>query len=327
MKDKIPGYNEIFQRLCGFYYPEQIHVFKKATIGFAGCGVGSNAAYILAKHGIGHLKLADPDVFEATNTNRQVGCRTDTIGLNKANVLKDIFSKINPHSTIEAFPEGITQDNAETFVEGCDVVLDMIDYLANPARLALHKYARKKDIPIILTPVPGNGAVSFVFTKDSMTIEEAFALDEKGNCYDFPRMHKLITGKNFSSAANIFFTTWLNEKNSEDFKEFHLDKPYVSTNPIGGAIGGALAAQLAIGYLLLKTIEKTKKQFTNIANLSIPIMPHYIRLDLNELVNRTGVFDMEGNKVPELQQESLFLNENLILVQGKQGKEQVIANV
>jgi molybdopterin/thiamine biosynthesis adenylyltransferase len=46
----------------------------KAVVGIAGAGgLGSNLAVQLARMGVRHIKIGDPDHFEESNINRQLG--------------------------------------------------------------------------------------------------------------------------------------------------------------------------------------------------------------------------------------------------------------
>ena len=58
-------------------------------------GLGSNVAILLARAGIGSLKLVDFDTVEASNLNRQQ-YRISHIGLKKTEVMKTIVKEINP---------------------------------------------------------------------------------------------------------------------------------------------------------------------------------------------------------------------------------------
>ena len=71
-----------------------------------------------------NLKLADPDHFDLTNVQRQYGAGRDTIGRNKAEVVAEQVFALTGDAHIDVFPEGITPDTAEEFMDGCDYVMD-----------------------------------------------------------------------------------------------------------------------------------------------------------------------------------------------------------
>lgn len=85
--------------------------FAKARVGIAGTGgLGSNVAMMLARSGIGYLKLVDRDRVDATNIARQY-FDNDDIGKPKADALKDRLGRINPYMEIDAVNMVLAQSN------------------------------------------------------------------------------------------------------------------------------------------------------------------------------------------------------------------------
>ena len=55
-------------------FDEVKQILKTKTVGIAGCGgLGSNCAVALARVGVGRLVIADFDLVEERNLNRQIG--------------------------------------------------------------------------------------------------------------------------------------------------------------------------------------------------------------------------------------------------------------
>lgn len=80
---------------------------KRAVI--LGCGsVGSLVAMELARSGVGHFLLADPDVMEYHNICRHQ-CGIEDVGDLKINALKRKLLNINPQIDVQIF-EGIVQN-------------------------------------------------------------------------------------------------------------------------------------------------------------------------------------------------------------------------
>jgi sulfur carrier protein ThiS adenylyltransferase len=76
--------------------PGSTSVLETCTVGVAGCGgLGSNAAVSLARAGIGGLILADFDLVEESNLNRQAFF-LDDIGAPKVAALAGYLRRINP---------------------------------------------------------------------------------------------------------------------------------------------------------------------------------------------------------------------------------------
>lgn len=101
-------------------------------------GLGSPSAYYLAAAGIGHLRIADDDVVERSNLQRQILHTEARIGMPKVDSALSALSALNPRTQVEAVAERVTSGNIDRLLEGVDVVLDGADnfpvrYLLNDA--------------------------------------------------------------------------------------------------------------------------------------------------------------------------------------------------
>ncbi len=154
---------------------------KNATVGVAGCGgIGGALAVRLARLGVLNLKVADPDGFDWTNLNRQLGATRHTIGRNKAEVIAEMANDLAGDVTVEVFPEGITPGNAEEFVSGCDLIFDQMDFYLIRARYALHRAFREHSSAkcILSAWCVGWGTSVYKYMRDSETLEERYGLPE-----------------------------------------------------------------------------------------------------------------------------------------------------
>jgi sulfur-carrier protein adenylyltransferase/sulfurtransferase len=107
-------------------------------------GLGSPAAFYLAAAGVGHLRIADDDVVERSNLQRQVLHVDADIGMPKVDSAETRLSALNPRTRVEAIAERVTSANVERLLEDVDVVLDGADnfpvrYLLNDACVKLGK--------------------------------------------------------------------------------------------------------------------------------------------------------------------------------------------
>ncbi|MBR4371211.1 MAG: ThiF family adenylyltransferase, partial [Victivallales bacterium] len=83
------------------FAPEIKAKLKAARVAVAGLGgLGSNIAVMLARSGIGHLKLVDFDKVDVTNLNRQM-YGIPHLGRFKTDAIRDILADINPYLDIE----------------------------------------------------------------------------------------------------------------------------------------------------------------------------------------------------------------------------------
>jgi hypothetical protein len=155
---------------------------RGSTVGVAGCGgIGGALAVRLARLGVLHIKVADPDGFDWTNVNRQLGSSRATLGQNKAEVVGKMVHELAGDVDVDIFPEGITTENATEFVDGCDLVLDQMDFYVIAERYALHRAFRasEKTRFILSAWCVGWGTTLFKYAKDEgVTIEERYALPE-----------------------------------------------------------------------------------------------------------------------------------------------------
>ena len=160
---------------------ERQEKLKNAVIGIAGTGgIGGQLAQRLVRLGVRNLKLADPDTFDISNMNRQMGADLEHIGKNKAEVVAEMTYALNYDVNIAVYPEGITPETAQDFVEDCDYVLDQMDFYEVANRYALHRAFRKSDKAKFIFKVPtvAHGTYIFKYTKDSMTIEDVYGIKE-----------------------------------------------------------------------------------------------------------------------------------------------------
>ena len=124
----------------------------------------------------GWLRIADPDIFERHNANRQPFATVSHTGHNKTDVVASRIRDLIPEVRLEAFRDGITLDNLELFVTGCDVVVDAVDFFRPDVKLALHALARRLKIPVVTGLLVGKGAICYCFTHDGLDFEEFFAV-------------------------------------------------------------------------------------------------------------------------------------------------------
>jgi adenylyltransferase/sulfurtransferase len=90
-------------------------------------GLGSPAALYLAAAGVGTIGLADSDVVELHNLQRQILHRTADVGLSKVESGKRTLESLNPEVKVETYPERITPANIREIIKAYDFVLDGSD--------------------------------------------------------------------------------------------------------------------------------------------------------------------------------------------------------
>ena len=118
-------------------------------------GVGSYAAEILARSGVGELTLVDQDTVSVTNINRQLCALHSTVGQSKAEVTARRCRDISPSAVIH--PICATYDAAhreDFFSARYDYIADCIDLVT--CKLDLIQQAMDRSIPILSALGTGN---------------------------------------------------------------------------------------------------------------------------------------------------------------------------
>lgn len=118
-------------------------------------GVGSFAVEALARLGVGHLTLVDPDTVAESNLNRQLIALHSTLGKYKVDAARERVLDINPGAEVEALKLFYLPENADGFdVSRFDCIVDAIDTVS--AKLELITRAKAAGVPIISSMGTGN---------------------------------------------------------------------------------------------------------------------------------------------------------------------------
>jgi molybdopterin/thiamine biosynthesis adenylyltransferase/rhodanese-related sulfurtransferase len=110
-------------------------------------GLGSPAAFYLAAAGVGTIRLADDDVVDRSNLQRQILHTDARIGIAKVESAAATLCALNPRTTIEAVVERLCSGNVERLLDGVDVVIDGTDNF--PARYLLNDACVKLGKPLV----------------------------------------------------------------------------------------------------------------------------------------------------------------------------------
>ncbi|MFF4418886.1 HesA/MoeB/ThiF family protein [Streptosporangium sp. NPDC001559] len=145
-------YRHLIRRNQGLVSSEAQDRIGAALVLVAGCGsVGGAAIQPLARIGFRDFRLADSGNYELNNLNRQAAF-IDDLGRNKAEAGADAIRRINPHSGVAVYSEGVTVENARDLVRGVDVIVDGVDVTTRSgltAKMALHEAALEARKPLI----------------------------------------------------------------------------------------------------------------------------------------------------------------------------------
>jgi len=149
-----PGATEILQQKC---------------IAIAGCGgLGSNAAVALTRAGVGKLIIADFDVVETPNLNRQHYFQSD-VGQKKVATAARHLKAINPDLDLTTHDLRLTPENMSPLLGPADLLIEAFDRADQKQWLIESWSALCPDKPIVC----GNGLAGLGATNSLKVFQAA----------------------------------------------------------------------------------------------------------------------------------------------------------
>ncbi|BBM55282.1 thiamine biosynthesis protein ThiF [Leptotrichia wadei] len=138
---------------------------KKTKICILGLGgLGSNVAILLAKAGIGYLKLVDFDIVEASNLNRQQ-YRISHIGMKKTKAIKNIIKEINPFVKVDILDTKVDKENISSIVKDIKIIVEAFDRAETKAMAIEKLLTNKNKIVISASGMAGLGSSNEIITR------------------------------------------------------------------------------------------------------------------------------------------------------------------
>lgn len=123
-----------------------------AKVGIAGCGgLGVNVITQLAMAGVSRFILADPQVPDITNLNRQF-IYTASDWRPKAEVAAQWILALNPLAEVEVHSEPVTVETRAMF-SGCDILVDCLDNFES--RMIMSDLSEEMCVPLVHGGVTG----------------------------------------------------------------------------------------------------------------------------------------------------------------------------
>ena len=139
---------ERYIRNLGALTEQECAVLRTKTVLVAGCGgLGGYLIEMLLRLGVGTLRAADGDCFEASNLNRQLLSSPLSLGQSKADAAARRAALVNPDVRFVPISQFVMTENAAELIQGCDAVLDALDNI-QARRLLAHACA-EAGIPLI----------------------------------------------------------------------------------------------------------------------------------------------------------------------------------
>ena len=152
---------ERYIRNLGALTERECAVLRTKTVFVAGCGgLGGYLIEMLLRLGVGTIRAADGDAFEASNLNRQLLSSPSSLGKPKAEAAAERAALVNPDVRFVPIPQFVTEENAAELIRGCDAVLDALDTI-QARRILAHACAEER-IPLIHGAICGWSAQAAV---------------------------------------------------------------------------------------------------------------------------------------------------------------------
>ena len=138
---------------------------KKTRVCILGLGgLGSNVAVLLARAGIGYLKLVDFDIVEASNLNRQQ-YRISHINMKKVEALKSIIKEINPFVEVDILDIKVSKENIHSIVGDIEIVVEAFDRAETKAMLMEELLTNTNKIVVSASGMAGLGSANEIVTR------------------------------------------------------------------------------------------------------------------------------------------------------------------
>jgi molybdopterin/thiamine biosynthesis adenylyltransferase len=144
--------------------PQGQRKLAKSRVAIVGCGAtGSAIASLLARAGLGTIRIIDRDYVEPSNLQRQsLFDEADAAeSLPKAIAASKKIAAFNSQIVVEPKVSDLVPANIEALLEGMQVILDGTDNFET--RYLLNDYAVKNSIPWIYTAAVGSYGVTLNF--------------------------------------------------------------------------------------------------------------------------------------------------------------------
>lgn len=139
----------------------QIRLLQARILVVGAGGLGGTVIELLARQGVGFIRVVDGDCFARHNLNRQLLATELNLGSSKAVEAVRRVGAANSDVTVEPVADMLRTDNAGQLLDGVDVAVDALDNISS--RLILSRQAQKKGIPLVHGAIAG-------FTGQVMTV-------------------------------------------------------------------------------------------------------------------------------------------------------------
>ena len=129
-------------------------------------GLGCPASMYLAAAGVGHITLADDDIVEVTNLQRQIAHSHSKLGEPKVKSAKSVLHGLNKDLEVTAVQERLEGRMLDEAVSNVDVVVDCCDNFST--RFAVNRACLRHSKPLVSgAAIRMEGQVAVFDSRDS----------------------------------------------------------------------------------------------------------------------------------------------------------------
>src|SRR2546422_2673953 len=125
----------------------QRHLGESRVLVLGVGALGSLAADLLARAGVGHLRLVDRDVVELTNLQRQSLYSESDVDRPKADAAAERLRSVNSQIEIEPLSKDVHSATVRDLLRDTDIVVDGTDNLET--RFLLNETAMEANVPFV----------------------------------------------------------------------------------------------------------------------------------------------------------------------------------
>jgi len=219
---------------------EKLQNAKVLVVGLG--GVGSFAAEFLARAGIGKMIIADGDVVDITNINRQLPALHSTVGQHKVELVGNRLMDINPNLELTKINEFLEPERMEELIksEKFDYVLDCIDSLT--PKLALMITCRRNKVKLVSSMGAGGKTdPSKVMVRD---------LHKTRDCLLARQVRKRLKKEKINKGFRCVFSTEVQDESSLKMTDgSNFKRSFYGTISFIPALFGLYAAAEVINHL------------------------------------------------------------------------------
>lgn len=136
-----------YEKNLGTFSEIELQKLRNAKVFIAGCGGSGYIIDELIRLGVEYIGVADGDIFEESNLNRQMLCNMSSIGRKKVIVAYEYAKNINPQIDFQIYPFYLNDDNIDSIICKYDIVLECVDNIES--KILIYRTCTKFNIPFV----------------------------------------------------------------------------------------------------------------------------------------------------------------------------------